>query len=364
MSAADAVKKALLRENPDLLIDVVDSYTVKSRWLGKLATAGYIQSVKYMPQLYGYLYERKSSGKSMNLMKKTVLKWTADKIRRRFKNPPPDLLISTHAFASGVAALLQESWKIPTVSIVTDFVVHPFWLHAHTDLFLVGSRELENDLIKRGVAPKRIQVTGIPVDAQFQVSQDKREAREKLGLSFHVKTVLLMGGGAGLGPLPAILRSLRKIKTPIQVLVVTGVNRRLCKKMERLGKKMTASKGKNAIEMVKVYGYVENVHDFMAASDLLITKPGGLTTSEALASELPLLIVRPLPGQEVRNARYLMHEKAAVIVKREKDVGKLAESLLNDQAQLKALQSRSRALKKPDSAHSAARQILRLLDSH
>lgn len=362
MSAASAIKKGLLERDPHLDIDILDSYTVKNRWLGKLATAGYIQSVKYFPQLYGYLYDRKSSGKSMKLMKKTVLRWTADKVKRRYKAFRPDLIISTHAFSSGVAALLKEEWKIPTVSVITDFVVHPFWLHDHTDLFLVASRELEDELIAKGVRPKQIRVTGIPVHAGFSKIEPKRKARERLILSAQDKTVLLMGGGAGLGPLPSILRSLGTIKIPIQVLVVTGANRRLRKKMERMAKKMMRKK--TSIRHVRVYGYVENIHDFMSAADLLITKPGGLTTSEALASELPLLIVRPLPGQEVRNARYLASEKAAVIAKREKDVGKLAEALLSDPKQLAALAERSRRLKKPDSASAAAREILRVLDKH
>jgi len=363
MSAALAVKKSLLERRPDLSIDILDAYTEKSRLLGQLATTGYIQSVKYMPQLYGYLYERKSSGKSMNLMKKTVLRWTAEKIKRRFKNDPPNLLVSTHAFASGVAALLKEDWNIPTVSVVTDFVVHPFWIHENTDLFLVGSEGLSHHLIEKGVNRKRIRVTGIPVDTQFRVHEDKRAAREHLGLSFHIKTILLMGGGAGLGPLPSILRSLRSMSTPTQVLVVAGVNRRLRKKMERLAKRILSKKSRprHHIQDVRVYGYVENVHEFMSASDLLITKPGGLTTSEALASELPLLIVKPIPGQEVRNARYLVHEKAAVMANHENEVAEIAQALLNDPAQLKALQERSRKLKKPDSSRAAAREILHLL---
>jgi len=360
MSAAEAVRKSLLERTPGLSIEIIDTFTVKSRWLGKVATAGYIQSVKYLPQLYRYLYERKSSVKSMNLLNRTALRWTADKVKRRFKDHRPDILIATHAFASGVAALLKEEWKVPTVSIVTDFVVHPFWIHENTDRFLVGSKELQDDLIERGVKRRQIKVTGIPVDSQFRVREDKREARLALGLSLSLKTILLMGGGAGLGPLTPTLRALRKIKTPIQVLVVAGVNKRLRKKIERLAKKIL-SKPKQSIQNIKVYGYIENIHELMTASDLLITKPGGLTSSEALASELPLLIVRPLPGQEVRNARYLVREKAAILVKREKDVAKMAEALLNDPAQLKALRDRSRKLKKPDSARAAAREILRLL---
>lgn len=365
MSAAEAVKKALLELRPQTQALVVDAYTYAGILLAKLASQGYIQLVKFLPFVYSFLYELPRRDSTLTALKSKFTRRVAQSFKKLVEDFKPHALVCTHAFPSGIASILKEEFHVPTISIVTDFTVHPFWIHKNTDLYLVGSNELRSYLIEQGIEPHRIQATGIPVDPGFSVKEEKPVVRKKLGLNPDLTTILVMGGGAGLGPIGSILRSLKKITCPIQVLVITGVNRRLRKKMENYAAKFNKAKGKNqsALRHVQVYGYVDNVYDFMNASDLLISKPGGLTSSEALALELPIAIVRPLPGQEVKNAQYLSREHAAIMVKREKDIAKTVDLLLKNPDELHALQGRARQLRKPKAAYEAARAILDLLGS-
>ncbi len=362
-SAAEAVRKALLLIDSSTTTKIVDSYSQANAFLGRVATQGYIQLVKFLPQIYSFFYELRDRDAAMGLFKSKLTQITARNFRKLMKEFRPDLVVCTHAFPSGIASILKEEFHIRLVCVITDFTVHPFWIHQNADLYLVGDEELADVLRSKKIDPKRIKVTGIPVDPEFSIKEEKNTVRERLGLLPDLETILVMGGGAGLGPIGWILRSLRKVGHPIQVVVVTGVNRGLRKRMEKVAAKLNGAKHgkKTSIKQVKVYGFVDNVHDLMKASDLLITKPGGLTSSEALAAELPIVIVRPLPGQEIRNAHYLIKEKAAVMAKREKNVARVVDQLFSDPKQLAKLRDRARQLKKPKAASEAAHYIMELL---
>lgn len=361
-SAAEAVKEAIETLNPDVKTLIVDSYAYVSSIFGKIASQGYIQLVRFFPQLYNILYELRNSDSAVAAVKSRFTQVMAGNLKALIRDFKPQVLVCTHAFPSGAASLLKQELGLPLVNIITDFTVHPFWIHPNADLYLVGSSHLVSLLEERGIEPGKIKVTGIPVSPKFSASKGRFPAKQRLGLDSALKTVLIMGGGAGLGPIGWILRSLRKAKFPLQVLVVTGVNHRLRKRLESYaGKLNSSSVRESAIKEIRVYGYVKNVDELMKVSDLLITKPGGLTSSEALVAELPIVIVRPLPGPEVRNAQYLVREKAAVLVKKEKDVAGVVDSLLGNVRKIEELKERTRMLKRPDAAFEAAKCILSLV---
>lgn len=361
-SAAEAVKKALQDSNPELHAVIVDSYRYVGTIFRKIASQGYIQLVQYLPQIYSLFYEWHHRDSPNLFMKAKFIQRMAKNLKKLLKDFHPDAIVCTHAFPSGVASILKEEFKIPVINIITDFTVHPFWIHPNTDLYLVGNAELAEILKKNGIPPKRIKVTGIPIDLRFKVKEDKQKIKTKLGLDPHLKTILIMGGGAGIGPMGSILKTLKKLKHSIQVIVATGRNRRLKKKMERSAEALYRPRsGKTAIKKVQIYGYVDNIHELMSAADLLITKPGGLTSSEALAAELPMVIMRPLPGQEIRNTQYLVKEKTAILAKKKKDLARAVDSLFANPKDMAKLRAHAKALKKPDAAHDAARHILALL---
>ena len=366
MSAALAVKQAMCELSPDTECLLVDTYEHASRFFGKMATQGYIHFVKYLPRLYNFFYEQREKDSTIAGMKSKYTESAAAHLMPLIDSFSPDVIVCTHAFPSGVASLIKESRGIPVVNVVTDFVVHPFWIHPNSDLYLVGEKSLAAHLSEQGIGSARVEATGIPVDVRFGSTPEKKsEIRRALGLDPDLDTVLVMGGGVGLGPIGWILRALRKVKHPIQVAVLTGTNRGLRKRMERQAARLNrgGAKRSGAMRSVKVYGYVNNVYDFMKAADLLISKPGGLTSSEALVAELPLVIAGPLPGPEVRNAAYLAGEKAAVMVKRRKNIARSVDFLFGDRERIARLKERARSMKKPDAARDAARLILELAAS-
>ena len=206
-----------------------------------------------------------------------------------------DYVFTTHFMANEVTAALKRKGVIDSklVTVVTDFDVHRIWLSPETDFYAVACEWTEQKLRQLGVAREKIRVTGIPVDEKFTRPADREELKQKLGLKENAFTVLIATGSFGIGPIEEILRILER-EDGLQTLVVCGHNRRL---FERL-------RGRNYCG-AKILGLVDNMHELMAASDCMVTKPGGLSIAEALVSQLPMIFFHPIPGQETSNVRVL-----------------------------------------------------------
>jgi processive 1,2-diacylglycerol beta-glucosyltransferase len=240
---------------------------------------------------------------------------------------------------------------LPVVGIVTDFVVHPFWIYRNVDAYAVASQEMRSNLIARGIRPERIVVSGIPVDARFSRPRLTKEAlRAALDLPADRRVVLMMGGGLGIGPIELMMRALGDVAEPVAGVIIVGRN-------DRLARRIVAA-AEHTEYPLRVLGFVDNVFDYMQASDVLVSKPGGLTSSEALAAELPMILVRPLPGQEERNTRYLVSRRAAVRAAGRPQLTRALEDLLGSPQRERLLRERMRALRRPDAAVAVAERIL------
>jgi processive 1,2-diacylglycerol beta-glucosyltransferase len=210
---------------------------------------------------------------------------------------------------------------------------------------------MRETLLARGVEPQRILVSGIPVDARFsQPPPSRGELRARLGLAPDRALVLLMGGGLGIGPLDMMIRAAGRVSVPLSAVAIVGRNQRLQHRIARQARTLNYP--------LHAVGFVDNVYDYMHAADALLTKPGGLSSSEALVAQLPMVLVRPLPGQEERNTRYLVDRRAAVRVGTERSLVQALESLLTDRPRAEALRERARAVGRPE----AAPQIAALID--
>ena len=191
---------------------------------------------------------------------------------------------------------------------------------------------------------------GIPFDPQFNEDIYPESVFQKLGLEPNVTTILIMGGGQGLGPIKTIVRSLEKIKPGLQEIVICGINSKLYRSLKRKIKKYK--------KKILLFKYLDNVHELMGISDIIITKPGGITTAEALAKKLAMIIVKPIPGQEVSNTDYLTQKGAAIKIGKPKDVGRAVEELLNHPAKLKQLRESAGFISKPNASLDIAKLIL------
>ena len=336
----------------DMRGEVVDSYRYAASLFSKVVSDGYIGMVRTIPQLYGFIYNRAERATEAGGFRVWASEFTARNIRGLMQRLRPSAVVCTHAFPCGVMSAYKRLYdpSIPVMGIVTDFVVHPFWIYRNIDAYAVATSEIRATLIARGIDAQRIGVDGIPVDPRFGLRPvDRGALRDALGLPRAGEVALVMGGGLGLGPLAATVRALARSAKPVTPVVIVGKNRRL--------ELRVAEEARRAGADVRVLGFVENVFDWMHAADVLVTKPGGLSTSEALAAQLPMVLLRPLPGQEERNLRYLASRGAALRTTDDDELVRAVDSVLHDERVARRLQSGARALAHPDAAERVAARI-------
>jgi len=350
------VRSALGDIDPAIECETVDSYEYAASVFAKVVADGYIGMVKTVPRIYAYFYGRVERARKIPTARRFVNAHTAANLHAFVERMKPDLVVCTHAFPCGVMSEYKRHFDptLPVVGIVTDYVVHPFWLYPNIDTYAVATPEMERTLLARGILPERVLLSGIPVDARFgEPRLGKRGLRAELGLPLDRHIVLIMGGGIGIGPLDTMMRALGSVREPLAAAVIVGRNGRAEKRVLEAAERTSYP--------LRVFGFVENVFDFMHASDVLLSKPGGLTSSEALAARLPMVLVKPLPGPEERNARYLL-AREAVLAASGGEISSTVANLLGSPARRCALQAKIEGLRRPDAALAVARRIAVLLD--
>lgn len=352
-AAADAVCEQLAAHG--MRGEVHDSYRYAASLFSKVVSDGYIGMVRTIPQVYGLIYDRAERATVAGGFRKWAAEFTARNIHGLMRRLQPSVVVCTHAFPCGVMAAYKRLYdpSVRVMGIVTDFVVHPFWVYKNIDAYAVATPEIRAALIGRGVDAARIDVDGIPVDARFGSPPGDRAAlRARLGVPNDGAIALVMGGGLGLGPVATTVAALTRAERPITPVVIVGKNRRL---QQRLAEE--AQRDGNGVH---VLGFVENVFDWMHAADVLVTKPGGLTISEALAAGVPLVLLRPLPGQEERNARYLTSRGAALRAPRGRDLARVVDTILDDGELARRVRGAAAALAHPQAAARIAGRIAQL----
>lgn len=354
-SAAKAVGLALNEHALD--VHVVDAYQHAASLLSKIAADGYIRMVKTVPSLYGFLYDRVERAREVGSFRKWVSRLGAQSLHALIDAVQPSCVVCTHAFPCGIMSQYKRTIdsSLPVVGVVTDYVVHPFWIYRNIDAYAVATDEMRIALAARSVSDERIRVTGIPVDPRFGLIPSKREARRELGLDPASKRhlVLVMAGGLGIGPLEMMLTALQRVRRPVAAIVLVGRNARREQRLRAWSARLPYP--------VEVRGFEDNVYDYMHAADILLTKPGGLTISEALVARLPMVLVKPLGGQEERNTRYLVNHRAALSADSEHEIARAVERILAMQsADQRRLLLHAESVRRPEAAADVA-QIVRSL---
>lgn len=360
MRAATAMKSALRSSDPGIEVTILDTFKYTSPLWEKVVNNFYMEIIKVSPSLYGYIYSRSEKGqplsgyakKEFNLL---LSKFAAAKLSEFINDYEPDAVICTHPFPLGVLSTVckKRGSKYLTVGTITDYTVHPCWVFPETDLYLVGHEKLIDDLVGYGIPVKKIYATGIPIDPAF-LSSDNGGLFAELNMDPNLPTILVMGGGLGLGPLTEAVLELGSLEKQCQLLVVAGNNALLKEKID-----LMASSFQNR---VCALGYVNNVHQLMSISDIMVSKAGGLSCAEALASGLPLFIVNPLPGQEERNSHFLISSGAAIAVNKVKGLADNILSCLCNPSRLKEMSDAASRMGRPGAAGMAADLILSRLN--
>lgn len=319
----------------------LDAYLPKTAV--RLLLHGYLSLISHAPGIFRFVYARgREPGVSERLLNLATRasSGAARRLRRRL-GELPGVWVSTHPLTSIFARAAAVSEAALSI-LVTDHHFHAFWCVPGADHYFVGRPQMRRALTARGVPRGAVTVTGIPIDPTFAVRRTRAEAEERAGLPPAAFRVLVMGGGLGLGPIEEIASHLGAVRAPHQTIVVAGRNRRV---YERLRAKDDG---------LVVYGYTDVIPELMAASDLCITKPGGLTIAEAAASGLPSLIVDPLPGHEEANTEILVREGSAFRVRRAAQVTEVVEELIRRPRLLRRMARRMGRYGIPDAADRVA----------
>jgi len=356
VSAAEVIRRALLDGSDNVDVQVVDALELARRWFSWVYVDPYWWMLRHAPWMWRHLFEWRQRKRHRSTAPAWVFRRGCEKVLRRIKSFAPHEVIVTEIGAAEIAALAKrEGWfNAPILAVQTDYQTEPPWVQREIDMYCVGSEEARVQLISWGVSPHRILVCGIPIDPSFALPFEIPELARALGLDLKRPIVLVLGGGMGPVPLDAIVESLQLCGPPLQVIAVAGHDQRLQARLEKL-------RGKVALEL-RAFGWTDSIPELMAVADLLITKPGGVTSAEALAAGLPMLLTHPIPGPEERHLRYLEQEGVALSASRLEDVPTLTMQLLNHPERLEQMASRARELARPGAAHAVAQISRALLD--
>jgi processive 1,2-diacylglycerol beta-glucosyltransferase len=353
-SASLAIEKAIKVQSPQTETSTINLFNyVHPRGEG-LVNFFYMLMIQRFPFAWAYLYDNPYWVKKTERFKEVIHRFNLPKLETLFNNFHPDVVVSTQAFPCGMVADFKriKGVNFPLVAVLTDFVPHSYWIYDTVNYYVAPSEEVKQGLIEKGINPDSIKPFGIPFDLKFNLNLNKCEVRKNLNLDENLFTILVMGGGQGLGPIKEVIRILDNFKFNLQVIVVCGMNNRIYswvkKRLRYYKKKFLLS------------GYAQNVEELMSAADILITKPGGITCAEALSKGLPMLIISPIPGQEANNTSYLITRGAAIAVKRPRDLIDIVGNLYNQPDRLKELSEASLRIAKPQAARDIAQLLLDL----
>lgn len=356
--AARAVEAALQMSCPGTVTDVRDALDISSLFLRTTYASTYNRVLVRAPRVWGEVYKR--AAPPYDSWRQRIRTWLAVwgspgylPAIERFR---PDAILCTQFLPSEVLAAWRESGrvKIPVATVVTDFAIHPIWVHRGMDRYFVAAESSKEELIDTGLVPEsRIEVTGVPIDPKFARPIAQADARRELGLDPDPArpVFLLMGGGFGWGPIESMLEVVMELPKSVQALVIAGRNERL---RARLVAKTAADR-----DRIHVHGFTDRVELFLAASDLLLSKSGGLTVSESMAMGVPMLVFRPLPGQEERNCDFLQESGAAIRVHDYEELHFRLMRFLHQPEILDEMKQHARRVGRPRSAFAVAESLLR-----
>ena len=373
LNAAKSINDYIVSNYPNYDVELIDCMKYVNKTIEKLTTAAYREMAKKAPWAWGKIYSDSQKGPLAHLSSRSN-KIMAIKLLRLLREKQPDVIISTHPFGSQMCSYLKRKNKITAkiATIMTDFSPHDQWLvgHKFTDYFFVANDKMKNYLINKGLTENKISVTGIPISNRFLKTYNKKEILDTYNLSEDKFTVLFFGGGEfGLGKTKTaeIFESFvqESLKEKIQIIAIAGKNPKMKANFEEIVSKYSVNTTNNnttnttdITNNVKILEFTNQVPELMSISDLVVTKPGGLTTSESLASHLPMLIINPIPGQEEENAEFLEDKGIAIWIRKNDDSKLIIENLLADNQKLNLMKENTKLLARPHSTETICKMIL------
>ena len=379
--AARAIKEELESrtiDNMSIECDIVDSLKLVNNTMDKVISRGYEKSALYTPKAYGSVYRfSETTIASKNEFKTNPLtSLMARKFKHLLNESTPDLIIGTHPFPMIALSTLKKNNNIhslsrsesfykstkvdipPMISVLTDYTTHSTWIQNEIDYYIVGHEYVKELLVYEGVDSEKVKAFGIPVEKSFLSHRDRETVLTELGLSPEKLTVLLMGGSFGAGNIKETLEDLIAIDRDFQILVITGRNEHLKDKLSKMLDSTIHNKN------ICLLGYTNKMNDILASIDVLISKPGGLTTTEALLNDVPMIVPYFIPGQEEENLDFLTNCGAALRTTKKYSLPVLLKVLIDDPSRLDNLRKNIKSIRKFDSAVNISNLVVDILSSN
>jgi processive 1,2-diacylglycerol beta-glucosyltransferase len=360
--AAQALEKAFHEigdENGNALeVLNVDTLEYTNKLFRHLYSKAYIDLVNKMPEVPGWMYDKLDKPWRNERRRLALDKLNTRPFVKLLRSYHPDMIVCTHFLPAEIVSWLKAKERLSSrqAIVVTDFDVHAMWLVHHYEHYFVAIDEARAYLEALGIPAGKITVSGIPIDPVFVQQKDKLEMRRKHGLAPDRTTILLSAGGFGVGSIDALVASLLHLEHSAQVVAICGRN-------EELKRRLTKTAGRlksNARVTVKPVGFTQEMDEFMTAADLVLGKPGGLTTSEALAKGLVFVIVNPIPGQEERNSDHLLEGTIAIRCNNLQTIGYKLDRLLGNPERLATMKANALAAGRPDAARRIVGKVINL----
>ncbi len=358
LSAARSIKEYIDNNYQDTETMMVDCIEYINKILNKVSTKTYDELSKKVPWAWEKVYSSSQTG-SLSKVSNTSNRLMSIKLNKLIQDFNPDLIISTHPFSTQMCGILKEKQKIncKIATVLTDYAPHNQWLvkSDYIDYFFVAHYGMKTALEKTGIAPENVFATGIPLSNRFLAHYNKEETLKAFGLQPGKRTVLFFAGGSShyaTGNIYEIFNSFMESFPDVQLLTITGRSPKLKKHFDEIVEVYEKQ------DNVKVLSFTDKVPELMSVSDLVITKPGGLTTTESLASGLPIIVINPIPGQEEENARFLEEQKVAIWLKKEDDIKEILTNLFTSPYDLKNMKIKARLLAKKNSTKDICQILL------
>jgi len=358
LRAAEALEKAFKQMNAAEEVKNIDVLNYTNPLFRRLYGKAYLDMVNTMPEVLGWMYDSLDKPWENERRRLALDRLNAQPLINLLKKEKPDLAVCTHFLPSEIISWLKAKKKIdfPQAVVVTDFDAHAMWLCHNYEQYFVALDETKIHLAKIGIPAEKITVSGIPIDPLFAEQKDKRAMREKFGLDQDKLTILVSAGGFGVGNIEHLLQALSDLQTPSEIVAICGKNEELKTKLEKLARE----KLNNERVRFKPIGFTREMDEYMSAADLIVGKPGGLTTSEALAKGLIFVVVNPIPGQEERNSDHLLEKGCAIKCNNLPVLAYKIDELVKDKPRFEAMKENVRKFARPNASQEIVEKLLEM----
>ena len=356
LRAAEAVIEGILIKHPSAKIIHLDFGDFLNQRINTIIKNIYSEIINYIPKLWGKFYYKTAKVQPRSKRQHFLNQLGRSEFLKYIQEFKPDFIVCTYPTVSSILAQLrlEQLLQVPVVTVITDYTVHSHWVHQGVDGYVVACTEVKDSLESWGIIAQRIHVTGIPVSPKFEGEIEQGHIITKLGLKSDLPTFLVMGGSYGvLKSAKRICKKLADSLVPVQAIVVCGKNKKLFLSLEEV-----IAQGRNP--MIR-FEFVDNVEELMSVSDLIITKAGGLTVSEALTKHLPLVIYKPIPGQEEENAHFVQRTGAGCVAGNEEELEQLLNRFLRHPEDIEKMRRKAAVALPGHSTERAVEEILQLV---